>query len=186
MMAVMASAELITGIVGLAGVLIGTAGTLLASWQTGKSQTKNVMFRVQADDERARLAEKRSIYARYMATLTGDLAAVTRLGAEKGASAELRDIRPEGQFRLRHPRTDPSPPQQAPGRFIHATHEANYSELSITRRVRCRAALSYPRMLPEWTCGDDALRASLRERPDELRGLVAALADRLAASARAG
>lgn len=52
------------------------------------------MLRVKADDERARLAEKRSIYARYMATLTGDLAAVTRLGAEKGASAELRDVVP--------------------------------------------------------------------------------------------
>jgi hypothetical protein len=40
------------------------------------------------------------------------------------ADHTLRHTRPEGQFRLRHPSTDPSPPQQAPGRFICAIHES--------------------------------------------------------------
>ena len=77
------------------------------------------------------------------------------------ADHALRDTRSEGQFRLRHPRTDPSPPQQAPGRFICATHNADYSGLSITRRVRCQAAL-YPRILPELTFGQLRTSSSFR------------------------
>jgi hypothetical protein len=46
-----------------------------------------------------------------------------------GADHALGDARPEGQFSLRHPRADPSPPQQAPGRLIRAIHETNYSGL---------------------------------------------------------
>jgi hypothetical protein len=53
------------------------------------------------------------------------------------ADHALHDTRPEGQFRLRHPGTDPGPPQQAPGGYICAIHKANYSGSSIIRRARC-------------------------------------------------
>ena len=46
-----------------------------------------------------------------------------------GTDHALRDTGPESQLRLRHPRTAPSPPQQAPGRFIRAIHKAHYSGL---------------------------------------------------------
>jgi hypothetical protein len=45
-----------------------------------------------------------------------------------GADNTLGDSRPEGQFRLRYPRADPSPPQQAPGRFLYAIHEVNLAD----------------------------------------------------------
>ena len=45
------------------------------------------------------------------------------------ADHALRDARPEGQLCLRYSRIVPGPPQQAPGRFVRAIHEANYSGL---------------------------------------------------------
>ena len=65
------------------------------------------------------------------------------------ADHTLRHTRPEGQFGLRHPRTDPSLPQQAPGRFTRAIHEADYSGLSISRWVRYPAALQMAALLIE-------------------------------------
>ncbi len=41
----------------------------------------------------------------------------------------VRETSTEGHFRLRHPRTNPSPPQQTPRGFICAIHEADYSGL---------------------------------------------------------
>ncbi len=87
----MVSNELITGIVGLCGVALGTCGTLLGSWLTAKSQTSNLQLSIKAENERARVAEKRRIYATYMASLESHYSATIRLGYEKDASPELRE-----------------------------------------------------------------------------------------------
>ena len=64
----------------------------------------------------------------------GELGGIDQLGEGRerrlapsgfiGADHTLCNTRPEGQFRLRHSRTDASPPQQAPGRSIHPIHQA--------------------------------------------------------------
>jgi hypothetical protein len=59
---------LVTGLVGVAGI----GGTVLATWMTGKSQTTNLRISIGAENERARLAEKRQIYVRYLAA-SGEL-----------------------------------------------------------------------------------------------------------------
>jgi hypothetical protein len=54
---------LVTGAVGIAGI----GGTILAAWMTAKGQTSNLLLGVDAEDRRAQLAEKRRIYAAYLA-----------------------------------------------------------------------------------------------------------------------
>jgi len=65
----------ITGIVGLAGI----GGTLVSAKITRKSAAENLRTSIGAEDERARLAEKRRIYAQALASLT----AVNVMGKEE-------------------------------------------------------------------------------------------------------
>jgi hypothetical protein len=55
----------ITGAVGIAGV----AGTIIAAKLAGNTATQNVRLSVNAEDDRARLADKRRIYARAIAAI---------------------------------------------------------------------------------------------------------------------
>lgn len=75
----------ITGVVGLAGI----GGALLSARMTGKSDAENLRTSISAEDRRARLAEKRRIYANCLATLT--IAATARAEAHdrQGAAAAL-------------------------------------------------------------------------------------------------
>jgi hypothetical protein len=57
----------ITGVVGLAGI----GGTLLSARMTGKSDAANLRMSVSAEDTRAKLAEKRRIYANCLAAIVG-------------------------------------------------------------------------------------------------------------------
>ena len=56
----------ITGAVGLAGI----AGTLLSAKMTSKADAKNLRASIRAEDARAKLADKRRIYAGCVAALT--------------------------------------------------------------------------------------------------------------------
>jgi len=56
----------ITGAVGLAGI----GGTLLSARMTGRSDAENLRTSISAEDERAKLAEKRRVYASCLASLT--------------------------------------------------------------------------------------------------------------------
>lgn len=56
----------ITGAVGLAGI----AGTLLSAKMTSKADAKNLKASIRAEDVRAKLADKRRIYAGCVAALT--------------------------------------------------------------------------------------------------------------------
>jgi hypothetical protein len=56
-------AVLITGAVGI-------GGTALGAWLNGRAQTKTLRVSLNAENERARLAEKRAIYARCNAAIT--------------------------------------------------------------------------------------------------------------------
>lgn len=59
-------AIVVTGVVGLAGI----GGALLSARMTSKSDAANLRTRISAEDARARLAEKRHIYANCLTALT--------------------------------------------------------------------------------------------------------------------
>jgi len=72
------------------GVIVGSAsgigGALLGAWMNGRSQLSALKLTITAENERARNAEKRRIYARCMAaceTATSALI-VDRIAAERG------------------------------------------------------------------------------------------------------
>jgi hypothetical protein len=54
-----------TGVVGLAGI----GGAILSSRMASKSTTSNLDMSITAEDRRAKVAEKRRIYARYLASI---------------------------------------------------------------------------------------------------------------------
>lgn len=66
---------LITGAVGVAGI----GGTVLAARMTNKSQTANLVLSIDAENERARIADKRRIYATCLATLENVLPTIVTL-----------------------------------------------------------------------------------------------------------
>ena len=68
---------LITGIV---GAVIGVAGTSLGAWLTGKTQTANLRVSIDAERERARVADKRQTYARCLTSLTEVVFQAAKLG----------------------------------------------------------------------------------------------------------
>jgi hypothetical protein len=47
---------------------VGVGGTSLGAWLNGRMQTTNLRLSLDAENERARLSEKRRIYASYLAT----------------------------------------------------------------------------------------------------------------------
>ncbi len=88
--------NLITGAVGVAGI----GGTILAAWMTGKRQTANLKLSINAENQRARVAEKRRIYASCQASFNRLLAAARRPqhddaeldSAAAGASAAVSEL----------------------------------------------------------------------------------------------
>lgn len=77
----------VTGAVGVAGI----GGTILAAWMTGKCQTADLKLGINAENARARLAEKRRIYANCQASFDRLFtAAVAVRGDERSADAALR------------------------------------------------------------------------------------------------
>jgi hypothetical protein len=65
-------AIVITGVVGLAGI----GGTLLSAGMASKSASENLRISISAEDARAKLAEKRRIYASCLAALMAYAAAI--------------------------------------------------------------------------------------------------------------
>jgi hypothetical protein len=55
-----------TLVAGIAGGVIGVGGTYLGAWLTGRTQTANLKLSIITENERARIAEKRRIYARFL------------------------------------------------------------------------------------------------------------------------
>jgi hypothetical protein len=72
----------ITGAVGVVGV----AGTIIAARMAGKSTMQGVRLTIGAEDRRARLADKRRVYARAIAALD---ASVTATRTERAAYPDL-------------------------------------------------------------------------------------------------
>jgi len=56
---------LITGAVGVAGIV----GTILAAQLTARSQAANLMITINAETDRARVADKRQVYANFISAL---------------------------------------------------------------------------------------------------------------------
>ena len=56
---------LITGAVGVAGIV----GTILAAQLTARSQAANLMITIDAERDRARVADKRQVYANFISAL---------------------------------------------------------------------------------------------------------------------
>jgi hypothetical protein len=76
---------LITGVVGVAGI----GGTILAARMTNKTQTANLIRSIAAENERTRLAEKRRIYARHLASCTEAVQANLKWRMFKGKGTGL-------------------------------------------------------------------------------------------------
>lgn len=76
----------ITGIVGIAGI----GGTLWSGKLAAKSATLNLRLSISAEDDRARRAQKRRIYAAYLASLTS-LAAEVRNFKLYGGDMSVED-----------------------------------------------------------------------------------------------
>jgi hypothetical protein len=74
----------ITGLVGIAGI----GGTLLSARMTGKSDAENLRTSITAEDGRARLAEKRRVYANCLARLTDGFFAATIVKTYEGKHTE--------------------------------------------------------------------------------------------------
>ena len=58
---------------------VGVGGTALGAWLNGRSQTKTLRLSLDAENERARLAQKRQIYANCMAAFSEVISAITLL-----------------------------------------------------------------------------------------------------------
>jgi len=69
----------ITGAVGIAGV----AGTIIAARIAGKSARESAQLSINAEADRARLADKRQVYAHATAALHAAMAAVVAANASK-------------------------------------------------------------------------------------------------------
>jgi hypothetical protein len=74
----------ITGIVGIAGI----GGSIVSAKLAGKSATQNLQTSIAAENERARLADKRRIYASFQASMDNvyvaiDTAQTSRAGADR-------------------------------------------------------------------------------------------------------
>ncbi len=85
-------AGIVTGAV-IASVT-GVGGAILGAWMSGRQQMAGLKLNIRADDDRMREAERRRIYAAYIAALTGmALAGLNiedhREGATKEQLAEL-------------------------------------------------------------------------------------------------
>ena len=65
----------VTALVGVAGI----GGTILTAWLTTKSQAENLRYSIQTENERARLAETRSIYAEFFASMDRIIITINRL-----------------------------------------------------------------------------------------------------------
>jgi hypothetical protein len=81
-------ATVVTGVVGLAGI----GGTLLSAKLTSKSDAANLRTSIAAEDARAKVAEKRRIYANCLAALSAYVAAKT---------VPLTNLPPEAGIRFR-------------------------------------------------------------------------------------
>ena len=80
-----------TVITGIVGGVIGVGGTSLGAWLTGRTQTANLKLSIDAERERAQLADKRQTYARCLASLTEVVFAGAKLDDYGGhVSAEER------------------------------------------------------------------------------------------------
>jgi hypothetical protein len=76
----------------LTGVLVGSAsgigGAICGAWMTARSNLPALKLSINAERERARLADKRQVYARYMASLTDVIVAGSKLGDSVDVSPE--------------------------------------------------------------------------------------------------
>ncbi len=72
-------ATVVTGVVGLAGI----GGTLLSARMTGESDAANLRASIRAEDARARLAEKRRIYASCVGALIAFSDAVVAVARDR-------------------------------------------------------------------------------------------------------
>ena len=88
----MTNAVILAGAVGAAG---GILATLAGSWLTGRTQTNNLKLSLSTQNDRARIAEKRRIYARALASLSAAGGAVieAKMDANRGDLAAVRNIR---------------------------------------------------------------------------------------------
>jgi hypothetical protein len=79
----------VTGAVGIAGI----GGTILSAKLTAKTQTANLGLSIGAENHRARLAEKRRIYATFMASHERALEGVVKHRASFRLSESTNDIK---------------------------------------------------------------------------------------------
>jgi hypothetical protein len=82
----------VAGAVGIAGI----GGTILSARLTAKAQTANLRLSIGAEDRRARLAEKRRIYATFMASYDRALEGVVKHRASFRLSESTNDIKAMG------------------------------------------------------------------------------------------
>ena len=80
-------AIVVTGVVGLAGI----GGTLLAARMTSKSDAANLRTSISAEDARANRAEKRRIYANYLAALSAGFGSSVASSTYKGPADQKHD-----------------------------------------------------------------------------------------------
>lgn len=80
---------IVTGAVGIAGI----GGTILATRMTGNAQTRNLLVSIDAENKRAHIAEKRRIYAEFLATVDTEMKATLNYRRIKGqgVSGEEKD-----------------------------------------------------------------------------------------------
>ena len=79
----------VTGAVGIVGI----SGTILSARLTAKSQTANLRLSIGAENHRAQLAEKRRIYATFMASYDRAIEGVVQHRASFRLSESTNDIK---------------------------------------------------------------------------------------------
>jgi hypothetical protein len=77
-------ATIVTGAVGLAGI----GGALLSARMSGNSNSRDLLTSISADDGRARRAEKRAMYAKFLANCTDMLRVQSRIDVYKADSPQ--------------------------------------------------------------------------------------------------
>jgi hypothetical protein len=76
------------------GVLVGSAsgigGALLGAWMNGRSQMASLMLSIAAEDKRARVADKRHVYAAFLTSVNELWTAVMRYPVDEDRDAMER------------------------------------------------------------------------------------------------
>jgi hypothetical protein len=116
---------------------VGVGGTALGAWLNGRTQTKTLRLSLDAENERARLADKRRIYATCLARLEAHRTAAIDLADEqKHSSDKPADNEESQETKLRLEKTDEALTQAVTELFLIAPQHVFDPAVKVLEAVK--------------------------------------------------